>query len=241
MKKRGRKVGEFVLIVVGVFVALMLETMMSERNDGELRAEYLSRIKFDMIADKQAIEYRIEFFTAVQQFSQEVIDWTQSEAAVDKDVLLAAFYAAEIWPFRPRLSTYQDLQSTGNFRLIENIDLRSTVFNYYNKADASRPGWNPSDEYRKTIRGVIPGDVQSQIRNACPTTTDNDDLMPTGFPPCDVEAVNFERMTNLFDPLRNDTTFLRVLTYRHSEVGVMLRLFRQQVTYADAVLVQIED
>jgi len=29
MKKRGKTVGEFVLIVVGVFVALMLDTIMS--------------------------------------------------------------------------------------------------------------------------------------------------------------------------------------------------------------------
>jgi len=240
MKKRGRKVGEFVLIVVGVFVALMLETMMSERNDGELRAEYLARIEFDMIADKQAIEYRIEFFTAVQQFSQEVIDWMQSDAPVDQSVLLAAFYAAEVWPFIPRLSTYQDLRSTGNFRLIDNIDLRSSLFNYYNKVDASRTGWNPSDEYRKIIRGVIPGNVQSQIRHTCPTTDGNDNL-PTGFPPCDLESINFERMTTLFDPLRDDTSFLRILTYRHSELGVMVRLFRQQIESADFVLVHVQD
>ena len=240
MNKRGRRVSEFVLIVVGVFVALMLETMMSERNDGELRAEYLARIGADMIADKQAIEFRIEFFTAVQKSSREVIDWMQSDAPVNQSVLLAAFYAAEIWPFVPRLSTYQDLQSTGNLRLIDNIDLRTSLFHYYNKADASRPGWNPSDEYRKTIRGVIPGDVQSQIRDACPTT-DVSDNTPTGFPPCDLETIDFERMTILFDPLRNDTSFLRVLTYRHSELGVMIRLFRQQVAFADDVLVHIED
>ncbi len=240
MKKRGRRVGEFVLIVVGVFAALMLETMMSERNDGELRAEYLSRIETDIITDKRAFKYRLEFFTAVQQFSQDFIDWMQSDAPVDQDVLLAAFYAAEVWPYVPSMSTYQDLQNTGNFRLIDNIDLRTSLFYYYNKADASRPGWNPSDEYRKTIRGVIPSDVQSQIREGCPTA-DGDDLVPTGFPPCDLEAINFGRMTTLFDPLRNDTAFLRVLTYRHSELGVMIRLFRQQVAFADDVLVHIKD
>ncbi len=48
-------------------------------------------------------------------------------------------------------------------------------------------------------------------------------------------------MTTLFDPLRNDTAFLRELTYRHSELGVMLRLFRQQAAFAEDVLAHIEN
>ena len=240
MNKRGKVAGEFVLIIVGVFIALMLESMMSERNDGELRTEYLSRIRADIVTDKQTFEYRIGFFTAVQQFSQDLLDWMHTDAPVDQSVLLAAFYAAEVWPAVPNISTYQDLQSTGNFRLIENIDLRTSLFQYYNKADTSRPGWNPSDEYRKIIRGIIPSEVQAQIREACPTA-DSADVVPTGFPPCDLQNVDLERMTALFAPLRSDTAFQRILTYRHSELGVMLRLFRQQVAFADNVLANIED
>jgi len=240
MSNRRKVVGEFVLIVVGVFAALMLETTMSERHDGELRTEYLLRIEADMATDKQAIEYRIEFFTGVQQFSQEFLDWLHSDAALDQDVLLAAFYAAEVWPYAPGTSTYQDLRSTGNFRLIENIDLRTELFKYYNKADTSRPGWNPSDDYRRTIRGIIPSDIQAQIRDACPTA-DGEDLVPTGFPPCDLHEIDFELMTTLMVPLRDDAVFQHILTYRHSELGVMLRLFRQQVASADNVLDHVRD
>lgn len=240
MKNRRRVVGEFVLIVVGVFAALTLETMMSERHDGELRAEYLSRIKADITTDRQTLEYRIEFFIGVQEFSQEFLDWLHSDAPVDQSVLLAAFYAAEIWPFKPSMSTYQDLQSTGNFRLIENIALRTNLFRYHNKADSSRPGWNPSDEYRKTIRGIIPSDVQAQIREACPTA-DYEDLTPTGFPPCDLHGIDFEQIAALFNPLRRNAAFQDILTYRNSELGVKLRLFRQQIIFADHVLVHIKN
>ena len=238
LKNRRRTVGEFVLIVVGVFVALLLDTMMSERHDGELGLEYLVRLEADINSDKQAFEYRIEFFTAVQRFSQELLNWMSSEVPVDQSVLLAAFYAAEIWPYVPRTSTYQDLQSTGNFRLIENIDLRTNLFRYHNKSDTSRPGWNPSDEYRKIIRGIIPSDIQAQIRKACPTT-DSDDLVPTGFPPCVLQGIDYDQVTALFEPLRDDASFQNILTYRHSELGVMIRLFRQQVSFGDNVLAQI--
>jgi len=237
MRNRRKVVGEFVIIVVGVFVALMLETMMSERHDGELRAEYLSRIKADITTDKQTIEYRIEFFTAVQQYSEDFLNWLQSDAPVDQSVLLAAFYAAEVWPYTARTSTYQDLQSTGNIRLIENIDLRTSLFRYHNKNEVSQAGWNPSREYRKISRGIIPSDVQAQIRKACPTT-DFNDLSPTGFPPCVLQGIDYEQVTALFEPLRDDTSVQNVLTYRHSERGVMLRLFGQQVSAGDGVLEQ---
>lgn len=235
MKNRGRTVGEFVLIVVGVFAAPLLDTMMNERHDGELRLEYLVRIEADINADKQSFEYRIEFFTAVQQFSQEFLNWMSSEASVDQNVLLAAFYAAEIWPYVPRTSTYQDLQSTGNFRLIDNIDLRTNLFRYHNRIDISRPGWRPSDQYREIIRGIIPSDVQAQIRKACPTA-DIDNLVPTGFPPCVLQDIDYEHVTALFEPLRNDTSVQNVLTYRHLELGVMLLLYRQQLSFGDDVL-----
>ena len=235
MKKRGRTVGEFVLLVVGVFVALMLDTMMSQRHDGELRLEYLSRLEADFVSDKQAFEYRIEFFTDVQQFSQEFLDWVDSDVPVDQSTLLAAFYAAELWPYFPRKSTYHDLQSTGNLRLIDNIELRTSLFKYYSRADVSRPGWNPSQHYRTIIRGAIPSGVQAQIREAC-RTTDKDDLVPTGFPPCELPGIDFQQLTTLFEPLRDDATFRSILTYRHSELGVMLYLLRSQVVFADEVL-----
>ncbi len=48
MDKRGRMIGEFVLIVVGVLVALMVEAGLESRKDDSLRDEYLSRIRMDL-------------------------------------------------------------------------------------------------------------------------------------------------------------------------------------------------
>jgi hypothetical protein len=239
MGNRRNIVGEFVLIVVGVFAALMLETAMSERHEEALRAEYLSRIRTDITNDKQALEYRIEFYSSVQGFSQEFLNWLRSDSPIDQRVLLAAFYAAEVWPYEVNKSTYQDLQSTGNFRLVDNIDLRTSLFKYYNKAEGAGDYWNPSEEYRKIIRGLIPSEVQTKIRETCPTT-DAQDLIPTGFPPCKLSGVDLDQLTILYDALRGNTNFLNILTYRHSELGVSVRLIRQQVDFADDILAHLE-
>ena len=232
--------GEFVLIVVGVLVALMVETALEERNDDELRDEYYSRLKIDIEADKQAAEYRVVFFSEIERFSQKTLAWLAGDLPVDKDVLLESFYAAEIFPFVPNMSTYEDLQSTGNIRLIDDIDFRTHLAAYYNKADISRPGWNPPEEYRARIRGIIPAQVQNQIRNNCPTT-DEFDLIPTGFPPCELDVIDYDELTELYAPLKNDIAFREALTYRASELAVVSYLLAQQVVYANEVLVRMDE
>ncbi len=62
---------------------------------------------------------------------------------------------------------------------------------------------------------------------------------PTGFPPCDLPDVYYDELTRLFLPLKSDVAFRRTLTYRHSELGVMIYLLTQQVVFADVVLEQI--
>ncbi len=237
MTEKGKLAAEFVLIIVGVLIALAVDTAFKSREDDSLRAEYIVRLEQDIRSDRQALLHRIDFFTDVQRFSNEMLAWLDTDSAVDQDVLLASFYAAEVWPVITTLATYQDLLSTGNIRLLRDIDFRASLFAYYNKADTSRPGWSPSQGYREIIRGIIPNDVQRLIRENCPTT-DTLDEVPTGFPPCDLPGVDYDALTELYLPLKSDETFRRTLTYRDSELGVMLYLLTQQVKFADEVLRQ---
>jgi hypothetical protein len=239
MKTNTRLIGEFFLIVIGVLVALMVETALESRKDDSLGDEYIARIKNDIAADKKAIENRIDFFTDVQNFSNDVLMWSTSDRSVDQELLLASFYAAEIWPFVPNVGTYNDLLSTGNIRLLDDIDFRMGLSVYHNKANTSRNGWNPSEDYREIVRGIIPNEIQTHIRQNCPTTDDLDEE-PTGFPPCTLSGVDYDELSRLFQPLQSDIPFRRALTYRSSELGVMIYLLNQQVVFADGLMAQIE-
>jgi len=218
---------------------MSVRTTICGTKDENLRDEYISRIASDIAGDKEGIEYRIEFFAGVGNFSKEMLDWMHTDAPVDKDVLLASFYAAEIWPFVPNSSTYLDLQSTGNIRLLDDIDLRALLVSYHIQADASRPGWSLSDEYRKVIRGIIPTEVQDQIRKNCPTT-DHLDQRSSGFPPCELPGVDYDELAELYEPLRHNEAIRQTLTYRYSQLTVMLRLLGQQKGIAAEILAIIE-
>ncbi len=105
---------EFVLVVVGVLFALMIEGILDDRQDESERDAYVERLKADIEADKRSIEHRIELFIDVKSFSADVLEWLNSDAAVDKKLLLASFYSAEVFPHVTILGTYQDLHNTGN-------------------------------------------------------------------------------------------------------------------------------
>lgn len=231
-KNRGGLIAEFVLVVAGVLVALAVDTAIEDRRDKQLRDKYIERIQADVEEDRQALEHRIEFFSDVQGFTEQFIDWLNSDDPVSNEVVLAAFYAAEVWPFIVKGHTYQDLLSTGNIRLIDDINLRTSLASYHNRANTAQSGWTPTETYRQTIRGVIPIRIQETIRSKCPTLTALTGE-PTGFPPCELGAVNYEELEKKFAALKGDREFLRWLTYRHSELGVVIYLLGQQLAAAE--------
>lgn len=238
LEGRGGLAAEFVLVVVGVLVALAVDTALEERRDGALRDEYIERIRSDAENDRQALEYRIEFFQDVQVFSQQFLDWLDAEAPLDKETVLAAFYSSEIWPFVASQSTYQDLLSTGSIRLIDDINLRTSLATYHNQANTARSGWEPTEHYRRIIRGVIPNRVQDSIREGCPTLESLDGT-PTGFPPCELAGVDYGELEVLFAPLRSDREFRRRLVYRQSELSVVVYLLDNQRVLAEDVISHI--
>jgi hypothetical protein len=64
----GKLFGEFVLIVLGVLMALMVDTEIEKRSDDNLRQEYLSRLTADIESDRRNLDHRIAFFTSVRSF-----------------------------------------------------------------------------------------------------------------------------------------------------------------------------
>jgi len=238
LEGRGALAAEFVLVVAGVLVALAVDTAFENRRDSELRNEYIERVRSNLVKDRQALEYRVQFFVDVRNFSQQFLDWLDADAPLDKDAVLAAFYSTEIWPFVASQSTYQDLLSTGNIRLIDDINLRTSLATYYDQANTARSGWTPTEDYRRIVRGVIPNRIQDSIRERCPTL-DSLDGIPTGFPPCESAGLDDDKLEALFEPLKTDRELRRRLVYRQSELSVVIYLLDNQRVLAEEALAYI--
>jgi hypothetical protein len=234
---RGRLFGEFVLVVLGVLVALMFDSWMEERSDDSLRQEYLVRLADDLEADRQNYQYRIAFYSDVRTFALQTLDAFRSEAPVDLEDLLAAYYASEIFTGTPVSNTYDDLQNTGNIRLLRDIELRLALSTYHEKTARERP--NPDEGYRKIVRGIIPWEIQNAIRENCPTIDVSGEI-PTGFPPCKLPQLDTDNVNAAFNAIRAYPNIIEILTYRVSDVDTGIYLLGGQKSYVDAILVKLD-
>ena len=94
MRTRGQIIAEFFLIVLGVLVALSVDTWIEQRKDNELRNEYLARLGSEIEFDIDAIRYRIEFFGEIREYGLRTLEWLHSDdPADDPQLLMAAYYA----------------------------------------------------------------------------------------------------------------------------------------------------
>lgn len=235
MKNRGQLIGEFMLIVIGVLVAFMVESWLQQRHDDDLRDEYLVRLTADLEVDHHGLENRIEFFAAIRDFGLETLVWLKSSKSADEKAMLAAYYAAERWAFAPVDNTYQDLQNTGNIRLLDDLDFRMLLTAYHTNAIKMRDAWDPPVTYRKLVRGAIPPEVQLTIRELCPTTINHDTEISLNAQ-CPLPKSATEGLSGDMESLRSIPGIVEILSYHITEVDVAVRLFQQQDDYARDLL-----
>ena len=125
--------GEFVVIVVGVLLALWVDEIREARVAAKLEVEYLESLLVDLEADLVQFD-STEAWMRRQESAAATVLALYSESPPTDDVadLVAAVETAgwQYWPSITR-NTIDDLRSTGNLRLIRDRGLRRAIASYY--------------------------------------------------------------------------------------------------------------
>jgi hypothetical protein len=160
---------EFSVIVIGVLVALGVESWREDVADRALELEYLERLKNDFHEDAERITRAIEVTTVQQGHINAALAVIEDKDANSEENLLSVFLASRsIWS-REIGATFQELFATGQLRLVRNGDLRIRLVDFYsylNIAIVAAPGLEDRMPYRDIVRGEIPPSLQEAIR-AC--------------------------------------------------------------------------
>lgn len=129
-------IGEIILVVIGILIALQINNWNQERKDHTLEKEYLTRlkddIKFDIgwmnkyILDKRDRKVKsLENGKAYYQGTYVIKDTLQFL----NNIGYGGVYGNAAWSLIT--NTYNELLSTGNLRKIESNTLRTEIINYY--------------------------------------------------------------------------------------------------------------
>jgi hypothetical protein len=127
-------IGEIVLVVIGILIALQLNTQKEENKLADQETTYLKRLLSDNQQDLRSFSEYIQDFekgkNAVAALST-ALNSTSKDSVLVQAAMDYYKYATSFPYFPISKSTFQDLSSTGNLTVIKNSQLRDKIVQHY--------------------------------------------------------------------------------------------------------------
>ncbi|WP_375326098.1 DUF6090 family protein [Flagellimonas sp. GZD32] len=125
-------IGEIVLVVIGILLALQINTWNQEKNNKKEEQFYLRKLQTNLVQDT------IHLSARTRQLSYTTDSLISLEAQLRDNNLKEfknenMFYGLiTLFRIQPQTSTFDNLISTGKLELISNQSIVDSLFNYYN-------------------------------------------------------------------------------------------------------------
>ncbi len=127
-------IGEIVLVVIGILIALSINNWNESRKYNQLKETYLQRLVNDIEQDTITINYIIDEIEIAQDIINGLIKSIGSNMnETELDSLFTNYFTRGwiIQEFIPTNNTYIDLSQTGNMNIIKNSALIDEIIEYY--------------------------------------------------------------------------------------------------------------
>ena len=123
-------IGEIVLVVIGILIALSINNWNETRKDNRQEVVYYCKIKEDLESDKNRIETIIESIVERQVVCKQLLLKLHSTPK-DKSVVIDDYLAAvRSDVFYPNKAAITDLTSSGKLSLLHNEELKKIILKY---------------------------------------------------------------------------------------------------------------
>jgi len=151
-------IGEIILVVIGILIALSINTW-NENNKSEKEASFqLSKLRDNLKADKLQLKNAIASDSLYVDNLLFCIKVLSNEIVAPRDEFLNRFqYISSLINFDPTRGTFEGLISSGKIELISNQNLLDDLFSYYNASVYSAWDSAAKDYSRNVIMPYILG------------------------------------------------------------------------------------
>jgi len=134
-------IGEILLVVIGILIALQINNWNEKRQQSELKTVYISRL----ISDIQQDTLNVQIIKKQTEEAQEIINSTihilNTESDLLKTMQVLENYFEKGWDIRTFIAndnTYTDLLQTGNMSILKGNIKVEDIIKYYASAKNSR-------------------------------------------------------------------------------------------------------
>jgi hypothetical protein len=136
-----RLVGEFLLIVAGVTVALAADSWRAARGEHEREADYLAQLRADLSENRQRLESSIEREKMQGEAALAALRAVQEGRAISLDSALVWMVDRRAFAYSdPRLltGTFSGIIASGDIHLVRDPGIRTTILAYLPQIDEDK-------------------------------------------------------------------------------------------------------
>ncbi|MCB0283655.1 MAG: hypothetical protein KDF60_13805 [Calditrichaeota bacterium] len=130
-------VGEIILVVIGILIALQINNWNAERKERNLESKYYCRLLEDIVQDKEQIAGLTGLANERLKASNQAVRLLlkdkpkKLEVGVQLHLAIKAIYS----DFQPNNSAFEDLKSGANLNIISDKSIIKALNHYFNKVE----------------------------------------------------------------------------------------------------------
>ena len=161
---------DLLIVVFGVFIGIQVANWNQELTDKKVAAEYIERLKVDLITEKKTYQNHIDYYNSTRSHALLALEGFKKPAhELDKDFLIHLYQTSQSLNISLRRGIYDELLATGRITLITNNKVRIAINNFYETGNARNITMqrNTYLPYRRLLRMHMNETVQIEIRKHC--------------------------------------------------------------------------
>ncbi len=163
-------IGEIILVVIGILIALQINNWNQNRISKQLESQYCKRLLDDVRKEKVKLQGTLNYSNQVIGHANNAIAVFENSPDSNPnpvDNLIDIYQASQFHKPNPAASTFKELIASGQINLIQNDSLKTALIQYYDIDWTQGWSFKLENRYRENLRGVMPNDIQNEIRTKC--------------------------------------------------------------------------
>lgn len=126
-------IGEIVLVVIGILIALQVNDLNEERKNRILEAEYYCKLLEDLNQDVIEINKQLDLNELRINNSNKFIHLLQQPSFTQPEIMEAMLGSVSktTFTFKPSMAAFEDLKSSGNLGLLKDLNIKNKLVSYY--------------------------------------------------------------------------------------------------------------
>ena len=163
-------IGEILLVVIGILIALQINNWNENRQNRILETQFYKRLLEDLKEEQAIIQSVVNYSNQVLLHAKRAVKVFENpnlNVSNPSQTLIDMYQASQLQDPTSTRSTYLEMISSGQINLIKSDTLKTKLIRHYEIEWEKNALFSMHNKYRENLRGKMPDDIQAEIRNNC--------------------------------------------------------------------------